>query len=219
MTETQTGPAQRAIASIYSFAAKNLYEPIVVKGTFRLLGGNLNELAMEQGRAAAAAAEGKPILDIPVGTAYFTIQLAKHHEGLVVGVDIATGMVEETATRARAAGVDNLKAVQANAHSLPFKDAAFGAILCTNGLQVMPGLHESIVELERVLEPGGSLFVSVVTVALNRLLPADAAAHLPTMFRSGMDVAEEISDAGLYVTSIRHERFATLIEAVKPVPD
>jgi hypothetical protein len=38
------------------------------------------------------------------------------------------------------------------------------------------------------------------------------------MLRSGMDVAEEISRAGIYVTSIQHERFATLIEAVKPVP-
>ena len=217
MSRPGTTSAQRAIASIYSFAAKNLYEPIVVKGTFRLLGGNLNELALEQGRRAVEAAAGKPILDIPVGTAYFTIPLAKHHEGLVVGVDIATGMVEQTSARARAAGAHNLKAVQANAHSLPFEDSAFGAILCTNGLQVMPGLHESIQELERVLEPGGSLFVSVVTMALSRVLPADAAERLPTMFRSGMDVAEEISRAGLYVTSIRQERFATLIEAVKPV--
>jgi SAM-dependent methyltransferase len=218
MTRPTTTFAQRAIANIYSFAAKSLYEPIVVKGTFPLFGGNLNEMALEQGHAAVAAAQGGPILDMPVGTAYFTIPVAKNHEGLVVGVDIAAGMVDEAASAARRAGVDDLRLVQANAHSLPFEDASFGAILCTNGLQVMPGLRESVSEMGRVLIPGGMLFVSVVTVPLGRLLPASSSDRLPTMLRSGMDVAEEISRAGIFVTSIRHERFATLIEAVKPVP-
>jgi ubiquinone/menaquinone biosynthesis C-methylase UbiE len=212
-----TDRVQRAIAKIYSVAAKNLYEPIVVKGAFRLFGGNLNDLALEQGRAAAQAGSGRPILDMPVGTAYFTIPLAKRYDGLVVGVDIAAGMVDEAAAAARAAGADNLSMVQGNAHSLPFGDASFGAILCTNGLQVMPGLEPSVREMERVLEPGGSLFVSVVTLPLGRVLPAERSSRLPTMLRSGMDVAEEISKAGIYVTSIRHERFATLIEAVKPL--
>jgi SAM-dependent methyltransferase len=218
MTSPRTDRVQRAIASIYSFAAKNLYEPIVVKRAFPLFGGNLNELALEQGRAAVQAAAGRPILDMPVGTAYFTIPLARGHDGLVVGVDIAAGMVDEASIAATRAGVDNLQMVQGNAHALPFKTGSFGAILCTNGLQVMPGLHESVVEMERVLEPGGTLFVSVVTVPVGRLLPEGSSTRLPTMLRSGMDVAEEISRAGIYVTSIRHERFATLIEAVKPVP-
>ena len=216
MSRPSTDFAQRAIASIYSFAAKNLYEPIVVKRAFPLFGGSLNELALEQGRAAVAAAAGAPILDMPVGTAYFTIPVAKRHEGLVAGVDIAAGMVDEAAMAARAAGAVGLHMVQANAHALPFRDASFGAVLCTNGLQVMPGLHASVVEMERVLRPGGNLFVSVVTLPVSRLLPPERAARLPTVLRSGMDVAEAISAAGIYVTSIRHERLATLIEAVKP---
>jgi SAM-dependent methyltransferase len=213
-----TSLVQRAIAKVYSVAAKDLYEPIVVKGAFRLFGGNLNELAFEQGRAAAEAGRGRPIMDMPVGTAYFTIPLAKRYEGLVVGVDIAAGMVDEAAAAAGKAGAHNLRMVQGNAHSLPFADASFGAILCTNGLQVMPGLESSVAEIERVLEPGGTLLVSVVTLPLSRLLPATGAARLPTMLRSGMDVAVEISKAGIYVTDVRHERFATLIEAVKPLP-
>ena len=217
MSPPGTSRVQRAIAGVYSVAARRFYEPIVVKGTFPLFGGDLNELALEQGHAAAAAAKGRPILDLPVGTAYFTISAAKAHDDLVVGVDIAAGMVDEAAVAAGRAGADNLELVQGNAHALPFRDGSFGAILCTNGLQVMPGLHESIVEMERVLQPGGALFVSVVTLPLGRLLPRGASAHLPTMLRSGMDVAEEISRAGIYITSIRHERLATLIEAVKPL--
>ncbi|MGH2753909.1 MAG: class I SAM-dependent methyltransferase [Actinomycetota bacterium] len=218
MTQRSTGFAQRAIAGIYSFAAKNLYEPIVVRRAFPLFGGNLNELALEQGRAAVAAAEGGPILDMPVGTAYFAIPVARAHEGLVTGADIAAGMVHEAAGAAREAGASGLQMVQANAHALPFQDASFAAILCTNGLQVMPGLGASVAEMERVLKPGGTLFVSVVTLPMSRLLPSANAEHLPTMLRSGMDVAEAISAAGIYVTTIRHERLATLIEAVKPAP-
>ena len=124
---------------------------------------------------------------MPVGTAYFTIPLAKRYDGLVVGVDIAAGMVDEAAAAARSAGADNLSMVQGNAHSLPFGDASFGAILCTNGLQVMPGLEPAVVEMERVLEPGGSLFVSVVTLPLGRMLPAERSIAAPhdAPFRDG----------------------------------
>ena len=217
MTEPDSSLIQRAIARTYSFAAKNLYDPIVVRGAFPLFGGNLNRLATEQGVKAVATAGGAPILDMPVGTAYFTIPVAKLHPGLVVGVDIAEGMVVRSAADAAEAGVDNLALAQGSAHRLPFRDGAFGAILCTNGLQVMPGLELSLQEMERVLRPGGSMFVSVVTLPLSRLLPADRAERLPTMLRSGMDVAMEISKTGIYVTEIEHERFATLIEAVKPL--
>ncbi|MFP5298448.1 MAG: class I SAM-dependent methyltransferase [Actinomycetota bacterium] len=204
---------KHAIGGIYSFAADRLYEPVVVKGAFRLFGGDLNELALEQGHRAVASAGGGPILDMPIGTGYFTIRYSGAHPGVIVGVDIARGMVEETQRAAREVGVANIVPVQADAHSLPFPDGAFAAILCTNGLQVMPGLEASIRELARVLKPGGRLYCSVVTLPLGNALGPRVAEHLPTFARSGADVADEISKAGLFVESIRTERLATLIEA------
>ena len=182
-------PVQRFITNVYSYAADKLYEPIVVKGAFPLFGGDLNTLALEQGRRAVEAAKGRPILDMPVGTAYFTVQAARRHAGLIVGSDIAPGMVDEAARVARTEGTANLTLVQADAHRLPFADGCFGAILCTNGLQVMPGLEPSVRELARVLAPGGHLFVSVVSLPLSRALPLSAGRHLPTFLRSGLDVA------------------------------
>jgi SAM-dependent methyltransferase len=211
--------SKRIIGGIYSYAAEKLYEPIVVQRAFPFFGGRLNELALEQGRRAVDAAGGGPILDMPVGTAYFTVEAAARHGGLVVGADIAAGMVQQAASAAAGRGLDNLAAVQADAHHLPFKDGSFSAILCTNGLQVMPGLTESVNEMARVLAPGGTLYASVVTLPLSRLMPTGASAKLPTMMRSGLDVAEEFSKAGIYVTKVRHERLATLIEALKPAAD
>lgn len=213
MTETRR---KRAIAALYSSAAKRLYEPLVVHGGFKLFGGRVNKLVLEQGRRAVAQADGRPILDMPVGTAYFTLDIAPHHDGLIVGVDIAAGMVHQARLAAAEAGIANVAPVQGDAHRLPFADGAFGAILCTNGLQVIPGLQPAIAELARVVAAGGVIYTSVITLPLSRLAPAAAGLRMPTILRSGLDVAEEFSRAGLQILGIRHERLATLIEVRKP---
>ena len=202
---------------MYSRAADTLYEPIVVRGTFPLLGGDLNDLVLEQGRRAVATAGGRPVLDMPIGTAYFTLAAARRHEGLVVGADIAEGMVQKALRSARAADLANLVTVQADAHRLPFGTGSFGAILCTNGLQVIPGLRESVSELVRVLVPGGRLYVSVVTLPVGRALPASAAEHLPTMLMSQREITTVLADYGVNVTAVTKNRLALLIEATKPV--
>lgn len=199
--------AQKMIAGVYSAAARRVYEPLVVHGGFRLLGGRLNELVTEQGRRAVSVAGGGPILDVPVGTAYFTRLVAARHAGAVVGVDIAEGMVRQAASVARREAVANLFAVQASVHALPFPDETFPAILCTNGLQVMPGLHGAVAELTRVLKPGGTLFVSVVGVPLrSRSLPTALATE---------NVGAALEGAGLRVRRTARERLATLWEATR----
>ena len=206
---------KRIVAGIYSVAADRLYEPLVVNGAFKVFGGNLNELALEQGRRAVEVADRAPILDMPVGTAFFTVKVAAAHSGLVVGTDIATGMVDRARTVAAEAGTDNLVPVQADAHRLPFTNGAFGAILCTNGLQVIPGLHPAVAELARVLSPGGTLFVSILTLPAPRPVRRARRDKLPTMMWAGEDVADAIAAHGLTVVSTRKERLATLIEATR----
>lgn len=200
--------AKRAVAGIYSAAAHRLYDPLVVRGSFELLGGGrLHQLVAEQGRRAVAVASGGPILDVPVGTAWFTRAVARSHPGLVVGVDIAEGMVRRSALVAEREGLPNLRVVQADAHHLPFGDATFPAILCTNGLQVMPGLRPAVQELARVLAPGGTLFVSVVGVPLR-------GRSLPTFFAT-RNVRDALEAAGLTVARAHQHRlswFADLTE-------
>lgn len=196
-----TRRAQKVIAGIYSAAARRVYEPLVVHGSFKLLsGGRLHELVAEQGRRAVSVAGGRPILDVPVGTAYFTRAVARQHPGLVVGVDIAEGMVRESASVAERESLSNLKVVQANAHALPFADGTFPAILCTNGLQVMPDLEATVSELARVLAPGGTLFVSVLGLPLR-------SEKLPTAFAT-KNVTDALRGAGLQRLRIHRSRLA-----------
>ena len=207
---------KRFIGSAYSFAADRFYDPVVVNGGFKLFGGNLNDLAIEQGRRAVDVANGGPILDMPVGTAYFTVTIARAHGGLVVGSDIAAGMVARATEVASESGIANLRCVQADAHALPFPDDTFPAVMCTNGLQVIPGLRPSISELARVTSPGGYLFISVLTMPAPSSIRAARREKLPTVMLSGRDIANVVEDNGLVVQDLRTERLATLIEALKP---
>lgn len=211
MPVSTTSRAKRLIGGIYSFAADKLYEPIVVHGAFRLFGGPLNDLVVEQGRRAVAGARGAPILDMPVGTGFFAVEMARRHSGIVVGVDIAEGMVRETAARA----ITNLVAIRGDAHHLPFSDAAFKAVVCSNGLQVMPGLVPSVTEMERVLAPGGRLYISVIVAPVGAVFRSDTRDHLPTLVRPAKDVVAAVEEAGLHITRNERVRLATLIEATK----
>ena len=208
---------KRVIGGIYSWSAERVYEPVVVQRAFPLLGGDLNDLVLEQGRRAVATARGRPLLDMPVGTAFFTVASAAQHDGLVVGCDIAPGMVRRARAAASEAGVENLVAARCDIHRLPFADDSYGAILCINGLQVIPGLEEAVSELARVLAPGATLYTSVITLPAASLLPVAAARKLPTVLKSRRELIDALTGAGLALRSVRSQRFATLIEAIKPV--
>jgi ubiquinone/menaquinone biosynthesis C-methylase UbiE len=207
---------KRAIGAFYSVAADKIYEPLIVHGTFPLLAGSMPKHVREQGRRAVLAAGGRPILDIPIGTAYYTVPTAREHPGIVVGADYAAGMVRHSEEVAAREGLSNLVLVQADIHRLPFPDDAFAAILCTNGLQVIPGLRPSLFELARVLSPGGTLFLSVITLPASRVLPHPE--RSPTWLQSGATIASAVEDAGLRVHERQRARMATILEASKPEP-
>ncbi|MGH2694356.1 MAG: class I SAM-dependent methyltransferase [Actinomycetota bacterium] len=209
---------RRLIGSIYSVAAERVYEPIVVRGTFRLLGGSLNEAVADQGRGAVAAAAGGPVLDMPVGTGYFTLEVARRHEGLVVGVDLAEGMVRRARRVARQHNLHNLAIVRADAHRLPFRTGAFGSVLCSNGLQVIPGLEQTLAELARVLAPDGKLFASVVGIPVSGALPPSFGERLPAILRSERDLLRAMARAGLDRGSTHRTRLAILVEASRAAP-
>ena len=200
--------AKRVIGGIYSWAADTVYEPVVVQGAFKVFsGGRLHARVRDQGLAAAEVAADRPILDLPVGTGTFTLTVAGATDGIVVGADIAWGMVRQAKSTALRAGLRNLVGLQADAHHLPFGDATFGAILCTNGLQVMPGLSETLAELRRVLARDGRLYVSVVS------LPVSSAPGAPTILMSRTQLKRSLQAAGLTVTRMDRERLATFLEA------
>lgn len=215
MTERRVR-GKKAVERYFSWAADRFYDTVTVERVFPLLGGDLNEAIVDQGRRAVEGAGDRPILDMPVGTAYFTVEIARSHKGVVVGADIAAGMVQRARSVALEAGARNLEIVQADAHALPFGDGTFGAILCSNGLPVIPGLHPTVGELARVLAPGGTLFVAAITLPLAPPGPPRSRDRVPTAFRPKRDLVDALGRAGLAPVITQRRRLAALIEATKP---
>jgi ubiquinone/menaquinone biosynthesis C-methylase UbiE len=152
---------------------------------------------------------------MPVGTAHFTSEIALAYDGVVIGVDLAEGMVKKAKQVAHERGAANLLVARADAHQLPFPDDSFAAILCTNGLPVIPGLADTLAELHRVIAPGGRLFVSAITLPVGAVIPPPAAAHLPAGFRSGRGLLQALEDAGFDTALVERARLAKLFEATK----
>lgn len=68
-------------------------------------------------------------------------------------------------------------------HALPFPDASFDAVQCTEVLEHIPDPTETIREIHRVLRPGGRLFVTIPWSARFHYQPLDYHRYTPSMLR------------------------------------
>ncbi len=101
------------------------------------------------------------LLDIGCGTGTLPALLAGsslHAE--VVGIDYSPAMCVVASNKARRAGADGqARFVAGDSEHLPFADASFDVITCANSFHHYPNQQSTIVEMRRVLRPGGRLMV------------------------------------------------------------
>ncbi len=109
------------------------------------------EVAARVGETIArVAGPGALVLEIGIGTG--RIATPVEDAGCrVVGIDISTQMMEQ----ARAKGFARL--AQASLLQLPFRDAAFDAVMVTHVLHHIDDWRAALAEAMRVLRPGGAL--------------------------------------------------------------
>jgi SAM-dependent methyltransferase len=96
-------------------------------------------------------------LEIGAGTGYFSLNLLQ--SGVVqeaTCTDISPGMVATLTSNAARLGLA-VKAVRADAESLPFPDQSFDLVLGHAVLHHLPNLRKAFAEFHRVLRPGGRL--------------------------------------------------------------
>ncbi|WP_309572329.1 class I SAM-dependent methyltransferase [Deinococcus sp.] len=106
------------------------------------------------------AQPGQSVLDVMTGTGSVALALAERVQpgGRVVGADLSGGML--AAARSRAAGLQHLSFVQADATALPFEDQSFDVVACASGLFFVPDMILALREWSRVLRPGGPVVYS-----------------------------------------------------------
>ncbi len=100
---------------------------------------------------------GARVVDVGCGDGRHILEAARRG-AFSVGVDYDPGELRKARERISDARVD---LVAADATRLPFRDAAFDAVICTETLEHLPDDRGAVRELSRVLAPGGLLHGAV----------------------------------------------------------
>ncbi len=99
---------------------------------------------------------GARVLDVPCGGGVALRGLRPGQGVEYVAADISPTMLRRTTEAARARGVeDQVVPRVADVQELPFEDASFDLVLTFMGLHCFPDPARAIIELLRVLRPGG----------------------------------------------------------------
>lgn len=108
---------------------------------------------------ALALAQGESVLDAGCGTGLLLEQeaLAVGSGGRAEGLDYSEDMLEHAADRC--ADMAQVHLQQGSVEALPFEDASFDALSCTQTLLYVDNLDRALQEFYRVLKPGGRIAV------------------------------------------------------------
>lgn len=101
------------------------------------------------------------ILDVAGGTGDIALRIATDKEYLnpqITVCDLTYDMLHEGRQKALNAGILNIKWHTGNAEQLPYPDASFDRITIAFGLRNITNKPKAILEMARVLKPGGKWF-------------------------------------------------------------
>lgn len=119
------------------------------------LGASPEQLAMQyfRYRMAADVGQGGTVLEIGCGSGMGLPYLAAHAR-MVVGGDYTMALLREARRH-----LPDANLVRMDAQHLPFRDAAFDAVLMLEMIYYVPDQAAAFAECRRVLKPGGKLMV------------------------------------------------------------
>jgi demethylmenaquinone methyltransferase/2-methoxy-6-polyprenyl-1,4-benzoquinol methylase len=117
-----------------------------------------------------AAADAASVLDVATGPAGVALELASRTEAHVTGIDLSADMLRQGHDNVRAAGrEERISLVLGRAEELPFADRTFDALTFTYLLRYVADPEATLVELARVVKPGGVIASLEFAVPPNRL--------------------------------------------------
>lgn len=210
--------AARVASALYNAAAMN--DSVAAVGAKALWGLALHDLLAVVERVSDASA-GAHVLDIPCGGGFAFRGLRPGQDCHYVAADISPDMLRRARSRATQLGVAALmEFTDADVTDLPFPDSTFDLILTFNGLHCLPDPHAAVVELARVIKPGGVLRGSTCVRGRgwrqDRFATALRAAGFFGNTPWAGDVELWLRDSGLDVSVARHSGSVELFEAVRP---
>jgi ubiquinone/menaquinone biosynthesis C-methylase UbiE len=146
----------------------------------------------ERLRAVLQPEPGERLLEIGVGTGYYSLDLAEWvaPDGKLELFDLQQEFLDHVMRRAGERGLENLVPTQGDATALPYQDASVDAVVLTAVLGEIPDTAAALREIRRVLKPTGRLVVGELFgdphfTTLNSLKRQSAEAGLPYAEHSG----------------------------------
>jgi len=105
---------------------------------------------------------GERILELGPGPGAFSVKAARRAGagGALVAVDIQPQMIAAVEQKAREAGVTNVETHVTSAYDLPLEDGSVDRAFLVTVLPEIPDRHRALLELHRVLKPGGVLSIT-----------------------------------------------------------
>jgi arsenite methyltransferase len=105
---------------------------------------------------------GETVVDVGCGAGAdaFTAALLIGDKGRVVGIDCTPAMVAKAARNAKAAGLSNIRFLEAEMSALPLPDACADMVISNGVINLSMDKPRVLAELFRVLRPGGRLQIA-----------------------------------------------------------
>src|SRR5579863_9355253 len=116
-------------------------------------------------RVTSGLANAKQMLaiDLACGPGTYTRPLAARVRR-AIGADLTPAMVEKARSEAARDGIANIEFVCADIYALPFADGSAGIVSCGYAFHHMTDPPRALAEMARVLQPGGRLAITDITV-------------------------------------------------------
>jgi ubiquinone/menaquinone biosynthesis C-methylase UbiE len=112
----------------------------------------------------ASVSTGERLLDVGTGTGIVAIEAAKAigPTGRVVGVDLSENMLAAARAKAEHLGLSRISGFhRMDAERLELPDGSFDTVLCLFALLHFPDPVRALLEMRRVMKPGGRLVLAV----------------------------------------------------------
>jgi SAM-dependent methyltransferase len=185
--------------------------------------GQIANLIAPEGEQFIARLNLKPgvtVLDIACGTGNTAIPAAKAG-AKVVGVDIATNLLDQARTRAAAAHLD-IEFKEGDAEDLPCADGSFDVVVTMFGAMFAPRPDRVAAELLRVCKPGGLIamanwtqqgFVAQTFAVMAKMVPPPPGILPPHLWGDESTVKQRLGHGCAELTCTRRK-----IQMAYPIP-
>ncbi len=184
-----------------------------------IMTGGHDRVWRQQAATIAASGAAECVLDVATGTGDLAHAIANEGVDCVIGLDFSSEMIREA--ERKFSQRRHLRFITGDALKLPFPDDTFDACTIGFGLRNMQDYQAALVEMTRVIRPGGAFVCleatpfryerlrGIFNFYFGRVVPIiggilsgdyDAYKYLPTSvtaFPDALELAGMMSDAGL----------------------